>query len=390
MNNRSQLLILFLVLTAVSVSAFSFFSNTDSEVVIEIEEQSENEIPAEEITTTTQAQKKFDYPTESLQEFMQNIYEQNVLNCDAMIELANSDPECLKSTYEANLIILQDKKIFQDHAQKAKEYLVSDADSLTQNEINKLLDVVEYNTMIINLELETSLISSLYEEKMQSNIRRTAIFATEDELLQAQVISYNFLKSGCINRGLVSSDEDWIYPNEVNLKDENKMNFSLKIESNIPIGPECMGKLIASILNDSKGWKNVVEKDFSLVNEEDADFTFIFSSPEKTDELCAPLETNGIYSCRNEEDIIINYFRWENGAVDFGSDMKTYRLYLINHETGHILGAGHSGCPKEGALAPVMMQQSKTTGECVPYGWPLYEIVDLKYGFDTSVSEEED
>ena len=78
--------------------------------------------------------------------------------------------------------------------------------------------------------------------------------------------------------------------------------------------------------------KNVVEKDFSLVNEEDADFTFIFSSPEKTDELCAPLETNGIYSCRNEEDIIINYFRWENGAVDFGSDMKTYRLYLINHE----------------------------------------------------------
>ena len=172
MNNRSQLLILFLVLTAVSVSAFSFFSNTDSEVVVEIEEQSENEIPAEEITTTTQAQKKFDYPAESLQEFMQNIYEQNVLNCDTLIELANSDPECLKSTYEANLIILQDKKIFQDHAQKAREYLFSDADSLTQNEINKLLDVVEYNTMIINLELETSLISSLYEEKMQSNLNQ--------------------------------------------------------------------------------------------------------------------------------------------------------------------------------------------------------------------------
>ena len=189
MNNRSQLLILFLVLTAVSVSAFSFFSNTDTEVV-EIEEQSENEITSEEITTTTQAEEKFEYPAESLQEFMQNIYEQNVLNCDALIELSNSDPECLKSTYEANLIILQDKKKFEDHAQKAREYLISDADSLTQNEINKLLDVVDYTTMIINLELETSLISSLYEEKVESNIRRTAIFATEDELLQAQVISH--------------------------------------------------------------------------------------------------------------------------------------------------------------------------------------------------------
>ena len=101
-------------------------------------------------------------------------------------------------------------------------------------------------------------------------------------------------------------------------------------------------------------------------------------------------ETNGIYSCRNEEEIIINYFRWENGAVDFGNDMKTYRLYLINHETGHILGWGHTGCPKDGALAPVMMQQSKTTDGCTPYGWPLYEIIDMKYGFDTFVSLEED
>ena len=93
MNNRSQLLILFLVLTAVSVSAFSFFFFFFSEVVVGIEQKSENEIPAEEITTTTQAQKKFDYPAESLQEFIQNIYEQNVLHCAAMIELGNSDTE---------------------------------------------------------------------------------------------------------------------------------------------------------------------------------------------------------------------------------------------------------------------------------------------------------
>ena len=65
-NNRYQLLILFLVLTAVSVSAFSFFSNTDSEVV-EIEEQSENEILAEDITTTTQVEEKFEYQAERLQ-----------------------------------------------------------------------------------------------------------------------------------------------------------------------------------------------------------------------------------------------------------------------------------------------------------------------------------
>ena len=75
----------------------------------------------------------------------------------------------------------------------------------------------------------------------------------------------------------------------------------------------------------------------------------------------------------------LTFFRWQNGAVDFKNDMETYRIYLINHETGHILGWGHVGCPKEGAIAPVMMQQSKGTEGCIPYGWPAYENIKSKY-----------
>ena len=296
----------------------------------------------------------------------------------------------MKDTYEANLLIIKEKNTYEELAQEANSFLVQNTKDLSKNNINKLLEIIKYKEIIQNLELETRLITALYEERFASSIKRTAIFANSDELLQAQVISYNFLKSGCINRGLVSSDDEWLYPEEIQVRDENLINFALKIEPSIPIGPDCMGKLITSILNDPRGWNNITDKEFLLVSEEDADFTFIFSSPDKTDELCAPLETNGIYSCRNEEEIVINYFRWENGAIDFGNDMKTYRLYLINHETGHILGWGHTGCPKDGSLAPVMMQQSKTTDCCTPYGWPLYEIIDMKYGFDTFVSLEED
>ena len=390
MNNKSQLLILFIFLSVVSISAFSFFSNSDDEILQETSEELLKEVTAEEITTTTEAEKEFNYSDETLQDFIENVYKENILSCDPMTELYDSGSECLKNTYDANLIILKNKDIFLDIAQDAKNYLIGNKDRINQNEINNLLEISEYKTVINNLEQETLLINSLYEEKFKSSIKRTAIFASNDELLQAQVISYNFLKSGCINRGLVNSEEEWIFPQEISEKDENMMNFSLKIESSIPIGPDCMAKLIASILNDSRGWKNITEKEFLLVSEEAADFTFIFSSPDKTDELCAPLETNGIYSCRNEEEIIINYFRWRNGALDFGNDMKTYRLYLINHETGHILGWGHTGCPKEGAIAPVMMQQSKTTGGCIAYGWPLYEVIDMKYGIDTFILLEED
>ena len=390
MNNKTQLIILFTVLTAVAISALSYFSNSENEVDVSVEEVQTETVKPLESTSTTQLIEKFPFPDESLQDFINQIYTKNITNCKTKIEFTYSEPECLKDTYEANLLIIKEKNTYEELAQEANSFLVQNTKDLSQNNINKLLEIIKYKEIIENLEQETRLISALYEERFESSIKRTAIFANSDELLQAQVISYNFLKSGCINRGLVSSEDAWLYPEEIQVRDESLINFALKIEPSIPIGPDCMGKLITSILNDPRGWNNITEKEFLLVSEEDADFTFIFSSPDKTDELCAPLETNGIYSCRNEEEIIINYFRWENGAIDFGNDMRTYRLYLINHETGHILGWGHTGCPKDGALAPVMMQQSKTTDGCTPYGWPLYEIIDMKYGFDTFVSLEED
>ena len=390
MNNKTQLVILFTLLTAVAISALSYFSNSENEVDVSVEEVQTETVKPFESTSTTQLIEKFPFPDESLQDFINQIYTKNITNCKTKIEFTYSEPECFKDTYEANLLIIKEKNTYEELAQEANSFLVQNTKDLSQNNINKLLEIIKYKEIIENLEQETRLISALYEERFESSIKRTAIFANSDELLQAQVISYNFLKSGCINRGLVSSEDAWLYPEEIQVRDESLINFALKIEPSIPIGPDCMGKLITSILNVPRGWKHITEKEFLLVSEEDADFTFIFSSPDKTDELCAPLETNGIYSCRNEEEIIINYFRWENGAIDFGNDMRTYRLYLINHETGHILGWGHTGCPTDGALAPVMMQQSKTTDGCNPYGWPLYEIIDMKYGFDTFVSLEED
>ena len=212
---------------------------------------------------------------------------------------------------------------------------------------------------------------------------QTAIYATQEEINNSKKISYDFLQSGCKKDESTDSEKEWITPIEFFTYDENKINFSLKIDSTLGLKVDCIGNLITSILNDTRGWVKVTEKEFQLVEGTEKEFEFIFASPEKTDELCYPLETNGIYSCRNEDRIIINFFRWVNGAIDFGSDLETYRLYLINHEVGHILGWGHVGCPKEGALAPVMMQQSKSTMGCRPYGWPIYEILEKEFGINT-------
>ncbi len=64
------------------------------------------------------------------------------------------------------------------------------------------------------------------------------------------------------------------------------------------------------------------------------------------------------YRSSFDKRVVINVARWVRGAMAFQGDMTNYRQYAINHEVGHALGAKHVGCPENGAIAPVMMQQT--------------------------------
>ncbi len=79
------------------------------------------------------------------------------------------------------------------------------------------------------------------------------------------------------------------------------------------------------------------------------------------------------WSCRVGRYVVINQTRWQHASPMWnqrGRSLRDYRHMVVNHETGHWLGHGHSHCPGNGALAPVMMQQSKGLGGCVPNPWP--------------------
>ncbi|WP_418059887.1 DUF3152 domain-containing protein [Pimelobacter simplex] len=84
--------------------------------------------------------------------------------------------------------------------------------------------------------------------------------------------------------------------------------------------------------------------------------------------VCSPQ-----WSCRVGRNVVINVQRWQHASPAWhrlGRSLRDYRHMVVNHETGHWLGRGHASCPRPGALAPVMMQQSKGLHGCRANPWP--------------------
>jgi hypothetical protein len=62
----------------------------------------------------------------------------------------------------------------------------------------------------------------------------------------------------------------------------------------------------------------------------------------------------------------LNADRWFHGASASKLDLDAYRMYMVSHEIGHILGHDHVQCPCRDCPAPIMMQQTLGIGQCKP------------------------
>ena len=239
------------------------------------------------------------------------------------------------------------------------------------------LEVSSKNQEKEAVEKEESIVPE--SDGAEIKITSFSIYKTNEEIINSKSVPNVDMTQGCLTGNTLNDDNLWYFPDDLQEYNKSLFNISIKVESGLNLEPNCLSNMIIGILNDPRGWSTIEDRDFQTVASEDADLNVVFAKPETVDELCYPLQTNGIYSCRNERNVVINMFRWLSGAKDFGTDLSTYRIYLINHEVGHYLGWGHSDCPSDNAIAPVMMQQSKSTNGCIPNGWPIYERIKLLY-----------
>ena len=146
-------------------------------------------------------------------------------------------------------------------------------------------------------------------------------------------------------------------------------NYTIKFHKNLKLNKNsCIHKII-SVLNDSRGWKKSGYnfKYHSFI--ENPDFIIIFTSSKWITDFC---HLPGL-SCTDlrYNEIYINTDNWRNGSNKSFLNLNDYKIYLINHEVGHVLGKTHVKCTSPNTKVPVMTQQTLGIGNCKPNPWPL-------------------
>jgi hypothetical protein len=154
--------------------------------------------------------------------------------------------------------------------------------------------------------------------------------------------------------------------------DDAPIGISLRLDRRVDDpATDDFDDVVRSTLTDERGWEQAGFR-FAF-DDADPPYTVVLAEGHEVDELCAPYDTGGRFSCQIGPVVALNADRWRQATPQWTGDLAPYRQMLVNHEVGHLLGQNHPevGCPGPGEPAPVMTQQSTNLGDCLPNPWPL-------------------
>lgn len=148
---------------------------------------------------------------------------------------------------------------------------------------------------------------------------------------------------------------------------QREFTYSIASRGVLDTDVAAFARKVAAVYADPRGWSLSGSVSYRAVAR-GGGFIVWLAAPDAMRSFGADCSPQ--WDCRSGRDVIINEARWKKGSSHWLGALDDYRTMIINHETGHWLGLDHASCPAIGALAPIMMQQSKGVGACLPNPWP--------------------
>ncbi len=146
-------------------------------------------------------------------------------------------------------------------------------------------------------------------------------------------------------------------------------SYAVAVETSTKLKADTVASTVADVLNDPRSWTGTGDVRFALVGKSKATTQLYLASGTTAAELCGS-SADVAYTCTKGNTVVVNAERWRSGAPGYAGDAAGYRVYLINHAVGQLLGKASTSCAGKGKKAPVMMQQSANLRGCVANPWP--------------------
>ena len=148
------------------------------------------------------------------------------------------------------------------------------------------------------------------------------------------------------------------------------LQIAIAVESRVgDVSQKELSDFVFATLNTPTSWGRA---GFSFVEDPNSSLKLVLAEGAEVDRLCLPLKTYGTVSCQNGAVVALNATRWREATGSWDNSLELYRTYLVNHEVGHLIGQRHPTprCPKAGAPAAVMEQQTGGLEGCTGNGTP--------------------